>query len=113
MSTSHQKRRSAGPDRSSDGDGRARDGASGAPVVVRGGGVSESVAKAPRGGIGREKKRGISTILSARFGSIGTFATDLDKRRRRGPAGGAPRHPWEGGRGPGGDHGKRSHEKGQ
>ena len=48
-------------------------------------GVSKSVAKAPRAGIGREKNRGISTILLARSGVIGAFATDLDKQRRRGP----------------------------
>ena len=53
--------------------------------AVRGGGVSESVAKAPRAGISREKKRGISTFLFRRFVAIGAFATDLDKRRRRGP----------------------------
>ena len=52
--------------------------------AVRGGGVSESVAKAPRAGIDREKKRGISTILFRRSGATGAFATDLDKRRRRG-----------------------------
>ena len=55
--------------------------------------MSKSVAKAPRVGIGREKKRGISTILLARFGAIRAFATDLDKRRRRGLPGGAP---WAG-----------------
>ena len=31
------------------------------------------------------KKRGISTFLFRRFGVIGAFATDLDKRCRRGP----------------------------
>ena len=65
--------------------GRWRAGAGGAPGAVRGGGVSESVAKAPRDRIGREKKRGISTILLRRPGSIRAFATDLDKRRRHGP----------------------------
>ena len=48
------------------------------PGTHRGGGVSKSVAKAPRDGIGREKKRGISTILLARPGAIRAFATDLD-----------------------------------
>ena len=48
--------------------------------------MSKSVAKAPRVGIGREKKRGISTILLQCSGSIGAFATDLDNRRRRGPS---------------------------
>ena len=47
--------------------------------------MSKSVAKAPRGGIGREKKRGISTILLRLSGAMGAFATDLDKQRRRGP----------------------------
>ena len=60
-------------------------GAGGAPGAVRGGGVSKSVAKAPRAGIGGEKKRGISTIPYAHPGGIRAFATDLDKRRRRGP----------------------------
>ena len=64
--------------------------------AVRGEGVSESVAKAPRAGIGGEKKRGISTFLLRCFGAIGAFATDLDKRRRRGPR--------EGRHGPAGDH---------
>mgnify|MGYP000990613220 CR=1 FL=1 len=53
-------------------------GAGEASGAVRGGGVSKSVAKAPRAGIGREEKRGISMILLARFGAIGAFATDLD-----------------------------------
>ena len=74
-----------GRERRGDGDGRARGGADGAPGTIRGGGVSESVAKAPRGGIGGEKKRGISTFLLRRPGSIRAFATDLDKRRRHGP----------------------------
>ena len=42
-------------------------------------GVSGSVAKAPRGGIGGERRRGISTFLLARSGSIGVFAPDSDK----------------------------------
>ena len=72
-------------------------GAGGAPGAVRGGGVSKSVAKAPRAGIGGERKRGISTFLFRRFGAIGAFATDLDNRRRRGPLRGrrprrSPRH---------------------
>ena len=65
-------------------DWRARGGACGDPVTVRGGVVSESVAKALHVGIGGEKKRGISTFLSRRSGSIRAFATDLDKRRRCG-----------------------------
>ena len=60
-------------------------GAGGAPGAVRDGSVSESVAKAPRAGIRGGQKRGISTILFRRFGAIRTFATDLDKRRTRGP----------------------------
>ena len=72
-------------------------GAGGAPGAVRGGGVSESVAKALRAGVGGEKKRGISTFLFRRFGVIGAFATDLGNRRRRGPLRGrrprrSPRH---------------------
>ena len=73
-----------GPDRRAGGDGRARGGAGGAPGAIRGGDVSESVAKALRAGIGGEKKRGISTFLFRRFGPIRAFATDLDKRRPRG-----------------------------
>ena len=46
--------------------------------------MSKSVAKALRAGIGREKNRGISTILLRRSGAIRAFATDLDKQRRRG-----------------------------
>ena len=41
--------------------------------------LSKSVAKALRGAIGREKNRGIPTILFARSDSIRAFATDLDK----------------------------------
>ena len=52
--------------------------AGGAPEAARGGGVSKSAAKAPRAGIGRERKRRISTILLAHPGSIRAFATDLD-----------------------------------
>ena len=52
-------------------------------------GVSESVAKALRAGIGREKKRGISTFLLARFGATRVFATDSDNRRHQGPRRGA------------------------
>ena len=58
-------------------------GARGAPEAGRGGSVSESVAKALRGGIGREEKRGISTILFRCSGSIGAFATDSDTGRDR------------------------------
>ena len=50
--------------------------------MIWGGIVSESVAKAPRAGISREKKRGISTVLFRRSGTIRAFATDSDKRRR-------------------------------
>ena len=74
--------------------GCRRGGAGGAPGTTRGGQLSKSVAKAPRDRIGRGCKPGISTILSRRPGSIGAFATDLDKRRRRGPLGGAPRVGW-------------------
>ena len=48
--------------------------------------MSESVAKAPRAGIGGEKKRGISTFPFRSPGAIGAFATDLDNRRCRGPS---------------------------
>ena len=48
--------------------------------------MSESVAKAPRAGIGGEKKRGISTILLRHPGSIRAFATDLDNSTPRTPA---------------------------
>ena len=71
--------------------GRRRGGAGGAPGTIRGGDLSKSVAKAPRTGIGREKKRGISTILLRHPGAIRAFATDLDNPRRRGPLGGRPR----------------------
>ena len=98
-SLSRRDRRSAGPDRHDGEAGRPRSGAGGAPVAVRGGGVSESVAKAPRAGIGGEKNRGISTFLLRRSGAIRAFATDLDTRRRHGPR--------EGCRGPGGGRGGR------
>ena len=52
-------------------------------------GVSKSVAKAPRDRIGREKNRGISTILLRRSGAIRAFATDLDNR----PSGRLNEHP--------------------
>ena len=74
----HQNRRLRSPGRRSMGDGRARCGAGGAPVVIQGGSVSKSATKAPRAGIGREEKRGISTILLARSGSIRAFVADLD-----------------------------------
>ena len=48
--------------------------------MIRGGGVSKSATKTSRGGIGREKKRGISTILLRRSGPIGAFVADLDNR---------------------------------
>jgi len=66
-------------------------GAGGAPGACRGGDLSESVAKALRGAIGREKKRGISTILLARSGAIGAFATDLDNLPPRPLREGRPR----------------------
>ena len=68
--------------------GRPRGGAHGTPGTIRGGDLSKSVAKAPRAGIDREQNRGISTILLARSGAMGAFATDLDNSRRRGPDGG-------------------------
>ena len=49
-SISHRERRSVGPDRHDGSGGRAR---GGAPGAVRGGVVSKSATKAPRGGIGR------------------------------------------------------------
>ena len=52
-SISHRERRSVGPDRHDGSGGRARGGAGGAPGTTRGGGVSKSVAKAPRDRIGR------------------------------------------------------------
>ena len=48
-------------------------------------GVSKSVTKAPRAGIGREGNRGISTFLLRHPGAIRAFATDLDNLHRRGP----------------------------
>ena len=56
-------------------------------MATRGGGVSKSATKALRAGIGREEKRGISTILFRRSGSIRAFVADLDNWRRRGPRG--------------------------
>ena len=64
--------------------GRRRGGAGGTPGTIRGGQLSKSATKAPRAGIDREKKPGIPTIRFRRFSSIRVFATDLDKRRRRG-----------------------------
>ena len=85
MGPSHQEDPRTGRDRRGDGAGRARGGAGGVPGAVRGGGVSESVAKASRGGICGEQKLGISTIRLRRFGAIRVFATDSDNLRRRGP----------------------------
>ena len=51
-------------------------GTGGAPGATRGGVVSKSATKALRAGIGREEKRGISTILLARPDSIGAFVAD-------------------------------------
>ena len=87
----HQNRRLRSPGRRSMGDGRARCGAGGTPGTIRGGSVSKSATKAPRAGIGREEKRGISTILLARSGSIRAFVADLDNPRRCEPPGRAPR----------------------
>ena len=53
-------------------------GAGGVGGMVRGGGVSESATKALRVGVGGERRRGISTFLLARSGSIGVFVADLD-----------------------------------
>ena len=91
LSLSHRERRSAGPDRRGEAGGRARDGAGGAPGAFRGRGASESAAKAPRDGIGGERKRGISTIIFRCFSGAGVFVADLDDPRRCGPPGGAPR----------------------
>ena len=55
--------------------------------------TSKSVAKALRGAIGREKKRGIPTILLARSGSIRAFATDLDNLAAADPPGRAAAGP--------------------
>ena len=83
-------RRPGGPRRPHPGSpsqGRRRGGAHGAPGTTRGGQLSKTVAKAPRAGIGPEKKRGISTIRFRHFDGIRAFATDLDNPRRRGPPG--------------------------
>ena len=66
--------------------------------MVRGEGVSKSATKAPRAGIGGKRRRGISTILLARSGSIRAFVADLDNPP------GADR-PGRGVRGPGGGRG--------
>ena len=58
--------------------------------------TSKSATKALRGGIGREEKRGIPTILLARPDLIGAFVADLDKRRYRGPRGEGGRPPRRG-----------------
>ena len=71
-------------------------------MTAWGGGVSKSATKAPRAGIGWEEKRGISTILFARSGSMGAFVADLDILRRHGVR--------EGRQGPDGDHDGRSGE---
>ena len=67
------------------------DGAGGAPGTIQSGSMSKSATKAFRGEIGREQKPGISAFLFVCPDSIGAFVADLDKRRRRGPPGGAPR----------------------
>ena len=79
--------------------GRGRGGAGGAPGAVRGEGVSKSATKAPRAGIGRERKRRISTILLARPGSIRAFATDLDNEAPPDAPGEGPGPPREWGLG--------------
>ena len=66
--------------------------------MVRGEGVSKSATKALTAGIGGEQRRGISTFLLARSGSIGAFVADLDNPP------GADR-PGRGVRGPGGGRG--------
>ena len=48
-------------------------------------GLSKSATKALHGEVGREKKRGISTILFVHPGSIRAFVADLDNRGRHGP----------------------------
>ena len=65
--------------------------AGGAPVAIQGRGVSKSATKAPRAGIDGEQKRGISTILFRRSGSIGAFVADLDNPPPRTGRGGRPR----------------------
>ena len=67
-----------------------RGGAGGAPGTVRGGRLSKSVAKALCDRIDREQNRGISTILLARPGPMGAFATDLDNRPPRTVPGAPP-----------------------
>ena len=47
-------------------------------IVIRNNLCMFAAPSIPRAGIGREKKRGISTILLRRSGSIGAFAADLD-----------------------------------
>ena len=65
-------------------------------MATRSGVVSKSATKAPRAGVGREEKRGISTILFRRSGSIGAFVADLDNpppqagRAGRSPVGRRP-----------------------
>ena len=65
-------------------EGWARGGAGGTPGAARGGGVSKSATKAPRGGIGRGWKRGIPTILLRRSDAIRAFVADLDNLRHHG-----------------------------
>ena len=55
-------------------------------MATRGGDVSKSATKALRAGIGREEKRGISTILLAHSGPIRAFVADLDNPHRCKPA---------------------------
>ena len=76
-----------GSGRRGGGCGRVRGGTGGAPGVVRVGSVSKSATKASRDGIGRGKKRGISTIPSRCSSAMRAFVADLDKPRRRGPRG--------------------------
>ena len=81
----------SGPGSTRCGDEWARGGTGGTPVATRGEVVSKSATKAPRAGIGREEKRGISTFLFRRSGSIGAFVADLDNPPARTGRGGRPR----------------------
>ena len=74
--------------------GCRRGGAGGAPGTTRGGRLSKSVAKAPIEPGRRERIVDIPGFHPRPIRSRGAFATDLDKRCRRGPLGGAPRVGW-------------------
>ena len=90
-------------DRSGDGDGRVRGGAGGAPGTIRGGGVSKSATKTSRGGIGGEKKPGMSTFLFRRFSGVEVFVAVWTIR--------AAMDPREGRHGPGGGHCGRADDR--